>query len=297
MSNAKPLFSIIIPTYNRREKLKKAIESVLKQTHKDFELIIVDDGSKDNTGELVKSFIDERIVYKYQDNSGLPSVARNTGITIARGEWTCFLDSDDFWTDNKLAVVASEINKKPDVQVFSHNEYLIGKNNEEKGILRHWGDFGDNPRHYMLTKANFLSPSAIVIKTNLLQDLKGFDVSAEFYSVEDYELWIRLASVAKFGYIDEILGYYLVDGEGISSNLIKHFNCLKNVFLKYTQTLPNPDLQNQSWGYFYSGMARSYQLGGLFKEAKEASLNGMKYKNYRLKSFIIYSLSTLGLKK
>src|ERR1017187_5289101 len=109
MSN-KPFISVVIPTYNRCQMLMTAIESVLAQTYPAFEMVVVDDGSSDGTGEILQRFIDQRygrgmqtqpIRYFYQSNQG-QSVARNKGVEEARGEWIAFLDSDGLWFSEKL---------------------------------------------------------------------------------------------------------------------------------------------------------------------------------------------------
>ena len=105
-----PFFSIIIPTYNRVRVLSRSIDSVLSQTYKDFELIIVDNGSTDNTQKwLSDNYQDSRIFYHYQAGSGSPANPRNIGISLSKGEWVCFLDSDDKWNQEKLQSVYEEI--------------------------------------------------------------------------------------------------------------------------------------------------------------------------------------------
>ncbi len=102
-------FTVIIPTYNRLELLKDAIQSVIDQTFSDFELIIVDDQSTDNTKEMVCSFCDERIKYFLNDHVKGPGGARNSGIFRAKGEWIAFLDSDDIWLPKKLDLIHEKI--------------------------------------------------------------------------------------------------------------------------------------------------------------------------------------------
>ncbi len=112
-----PYFSVIIPTYNRESFLFLATNSVLNQSFQDFELIIVDDGSTDNTKELLKSLKDPRIKIFYQDNKGVSS-ARNKGISESFGEFICFLDSDDQFNNSKLEKAKEVIDKNPDIKVF-----------------------------------------------------------------------------------------------------------------------------------------------------------------------------------
>src|SRR3990167_1338260 len=107
-----PTVSIITPTYNRAYVLGNAIDSVIKQSYKDWELIIIDDGSADKPKELVQTFSDERIKYIYQKNAG-PSAARNKGLSMARGSWIAYLDSDNELYPNYLQVMFNWIRKNP----------------------------------------------------------------------------------------------------------------------------------------------------------------------------------------
>ena len=104
----KPFFSIIIPTYNRAKTILSTIQSVLNQSFHNWELLIIDDGSTDNTKSLIKSFIDKRIIYIYQENSER-SEARNNGIVNAKGDYICFIDSDDLFHKNHLLFIFKSI--------------------------------------------------------------------------------------------------------------------------------------------------------------------------------------------
>jgi glycosyltransferase involved in cell wall biosynthesis len=105
------MFSIIIPTFNRAEKLQKAVQSVLNQTYTNFEILIMDDGSTDQTKEMVRLLQDNRIKYEWSKNSGGPAIPRNRGIQIAQFDWICFLDADDSWESNKLEICKNYISK------------------------------------------------------------------------------------------------------------------------------------------------------------------------------------------
>ncbi|WP_166259652.1 glycosyltransferase family 2 protein [Marinobacter salicampi] len=107
-----PFFSVVIPSYNRSGMTKEAIESVLDQTFQDFEIIVVDDGSTDDTDEVLRSF-DEKIIYHKQTNAGVAS-ARNKGVALSNGQYICYLDSDDLWHPEKLAIYKDSLSKIPD---------------------------------------------------------------------------------------------------------------------------------------------------------------------------------------
>ncbi len=127
-------FSIIIPTYNRAAFLPKAIESVLSQTYTDWELIIVDDGSTDNTKDVVVQYNDERIKYIYQDNAER-CVARNNGIEHASGDYVCFLDSDDVYLENYLYDLSEIAAKHSGGKLFIVSSMLVENNGDEKSIV------------------------------------------------------------------------------------------------------------------------------------------------------------------
>ena len=128
--------SVIIPTYNRSSVLSRAIDSVLRQSFKDFELIVVDDGSTDNTKELIEKYSDQ-ITYIYQDNKGV-SAARNKGLEHAKGEWIAFLDSDDEWKKKKLEKQIAFIEINPLFQWSHGNEKWLrnGKHLNQKKFIK-----------------------------------------------------------------------------------------------------------------------------------------------------------------
>jgi len=219
----KPFFSVVIPTFNRLNVLSRSIDSVLNQTYGNFELIVVDNGSTDNTQQwLASNYQDCRIVYYYQNGSGSPASPRNKGISLAEGDWVCFLDSDDKWQEDKLQCVFDAIKNDKAVDVVCHNEYVYHETSDSLGKILKYGPASDNMYKDMLLFGNRLSTSATSIRKEFLVDnnLK-FDESDEFAIVEDYDLWLNLASCnAHFVFLSESLGFYTV-GE---SNMIANSN-------------------------------------------------------------------------
>ncbi len=194
-----PHISVIIPTYNRAALLIEAVESVLAQTWSDFELIVVDDGSTDDTPQCLKKYSD-RLIYLRQENRGV-SAARNYGIANARGEWLAFLDSDDLWLPRKLAA---------QVDFFRHNPTALICQTEE--IWRR-DDRRVNPKKIHQKHSGWIyerclplcivSPSAVMMRRSLLDAVGLFDETLP--ACEDYDLWLRIGKDYPIYLIDEPL--------------------------------------------------------------------------------------------
>ncbi len=212
-----PYFSVIIPTYNRAEKLAMTVQSVLEQTFEDFELLLMDDGSTDNTGEMVSSFSDSRIHYDCAPNSGGPATPRNRGINLASAPWICFLDSDDIWYPTRLSDVAHAISQKPESDVFCHNEMLHTEGTNKKSLLKH-GPYERDFYRILLTQGNRLSTSAVTVRADfLLKHKLRFNQASDYTIVEDYDLWLRLAKhEAGFLFISKPLGEYIIGNDNIT---------------------------------------------------------------------------------
>jgi glycosyltransferase involved in cell wall biosynthesis len=296
-------FSVIIPTYNRLDNLKIALNSVLKQTYQEFEIIIVDDGSKDKTQEYIESLKNNKIKYIWQENSGLPSVARNNGIKLATNEWISFLDSDDFWEKDKLEFVKNEIlnNQKENLVAIGHWENLL-VNGIKKNILKH-GIESDNIYEELLFKGNVYSTSAMTVRKNILDKLDGYNISAKYYIVEDYELWLRVSKMGDIKSINKVLGSYcLGESDNISSNVDKLNDNLINVVIDNIEKLDikSSDKNNLKKIHisrinYYRG--RSYQLNGDFEKAIPILINSIKEYPFSIKKYISLIFAFLGVQK
>ncbi len=182
-----PEVSVIIPTYNRGWVLKEAIDSVLAQEFKDFELIVVDDGSTDNTGEILDSYEQDILVLR-QPNKGV-SAARNRGIDAAEGRLIAFLDSDDLWLPRKLSSQVDFFNSNPAAVI----------NQTEEIWVRNGVRVNPKTRHHKFSGMIFerslalclVSPSAVMIKKNLFSEVGVFDENLP--ACEDYDLWLRIS--------------------------------------------------------------------------------------------------------
>ncbi|MGA1823460.1 MAG: glycosyltransferase family 2 protein [bacterium] len=218
-NSEQPLVSVIMPTYNHGNVIGEAIESVLNQTYQNFELIIIDNYSEDDTEKIVASYEDNRIIYLKFRNNGIIAASRNYGIKHVHGEYIAFLDSDDLWLEQKLEFVIDYFKKVPGVDVVCHDEWLKG-NSVRKTRLT-YGPY--TTYRDMLFKGNSMSTSATVVRTSKLFEAGLFYENLNFNGVEDYDFWMRLArSGCRIKYLHKVLGVYRVWGQAVTNNIILH---------------------------------------------------------------------------
>lgn len=183
----KPLVSVIIPTYNRGWIVKEAIDSVLDQDFTDYELIVVDDGSVDNTSEILTGY-GGVITILHQSNKGVSS-ARNCGVAASSGQLIAFLDSDDLWLPGKLSIQVKFFKDHPDAVINQTQERWIRKGVRVNPKQRHHKFSGMIFEHSLALC--LVSPSAVMIKKSLFDEVGGFD--EQFPACEDYDLWLRVS--------------------------------------------------------------------------------------------------------
>lgn len=186
---AQPFFSVIIPSFDRRDLLKKAVDSVLAQTYRYFELIVVDDGSDDGTEEMMRNYNDIRVLYFKQQNLGVSS-ARNKGIARSRGDFLAFLDSDDRWVAKKLERTFECIGSSPGINIFHTNEiwYRDGRILDQKDkYIRPSGHV-----YRMVLPLCCIGMSTSVVKRDVFDSIGVFDET--FEACEDYDFWLRAAN-------------------------------------------------------------------------------------------------------
>ncbi|OGI07828.1 MAG: hypothetical protein A2X41_11920 [Candidatus Margulisbacteria bacterium GWE2_39_32] len=184
-----PKVSIIIPTYNRSQRLSEAIDSVIAQTYTNIEIIVIDDGSTDETEEIINSKkASFPILYTKQKNKGV-SAARNYGISLASGDYICFLDSDDIWYPQKVQVQLAIMEKTPDIQISQVQEVWMRKGKHVNPMKKHLKPSGDI--FIPSLKLCLVSPSAVMIKKTLFTEVGLFDEKMPV--CEDYDLWLRIS--------------------------------------------------------------------------------------------------------
>lgn len=213
----KPLVSVIIPAFNMEKHIKETIDSVLFQTYTNLEIIVVDDGSTDNTAAIVKFIKDSRLKYYYQPNSGLPAKPRNKGVELSRGEYIAFLDHDDLWMKNKLEEQMAIMQKKPILALVSTNAFFILDDTKTrtpmiKGLKS--GYFNDK---LFLPEIHIIQ-STVLMRKSVFIEMQGFDESPDLKAREDYDLWLRTYPKYPFYHLNECLAYYRKYDSSTSGN-------------------------------------------------------------------------------
>ncbi|MFC1668227.1 glycosyltransferase family 2 protein [Chlamydiota bacterium] len=220
--------SVIIPTYNRKDFVCEAIASVIDQTYRNTEIIVIDDGSTDNTKEAVQSQFPQ-VIYHYQDNKGI-SRARNAGIGLALGEFISFLDSDDLWKKNKLLMQMEAISSDPGIKICYTNEIWLKEGQHLNQKLKHKKYGG-----YIFEKCLplcIISASSIIIHKSIFTKIGLFD---ETYPVcEDYDYWLRLSSHYPIHFIDNKL---IIKRGGHTDQLSKKYWGMDRFRVKSLETI------------------------------------------------------------
>ena len=229
-----PDVSVIIPTYNRAHLISRAIQSVLDQSYQDFEIIVVDDCSTDNTEEVIREFQekDERIRYiRHERNKG-PAAARNSGIKAVKGEYIAFQDSDDEWLPEKLEKQMKVFKiSPPEVGVVYTGFWRLEKT-KKTYIPFSWVTQKEGNIHEDLLRGNFIGTPVALIRKECFKKVELFD---EYISArEDWELWIRISKYYEFKYIPEplMISYYTSGGVDEKS-IIVNINILEFIVNKH----------------------------------------------------------------
>jgi len=194
-----PLFSVVIPTFNRAQKVVRTIESVLAQTLADFEIWVVDDGSTDQTAQVLRGYLD-RIHYLPLQNCGAAS-ARNAGIKHASGQYIGFLDSDDLWYPQKLESFASAIRSHPETGLFYSQWEVVNEAGQRLWIDRSRPVQGSG--YMQLLMGDFLAVSSVVVKRDCLDVVGEFDPM--LVPCEDWDLWLRISKQYPIYLVPDVL--------------------------------------------------------------------------------------------
>jgi len=281
------MVSIVIPTYNRASTLVRCIESLLNQTYSDFEIIIVDDNSNDNSEAIIKSIDDPRIKYiSHKKNLGA-NEARNTGIKYAVGELIAFQDSDDEWVNNKLEIQIRELkDSNADIVASSFVRHMGGR----KTLLPK-EKINDNYAAIRLLRKNYISTQTVLGKAECFKD-NEFDKKLPRF--QDWELMIRLTRKYKIHFISKPLANVYVQDDSITKKPLKAIEALNMIMNKHKDLF---DADHVAKAGFYN------LLGDIYLSMNDFShcyyIESLKYNKLNYKTYIricIYCIRNIGKK-
>jgi GT2 family glycosyltransferase len=242
----KPKVSVIIPTYNGMAYLPEAVDSVLRQTFRDFELIIVDDGSSDHTWEWFSQVSDPRVKFITQKNQG-SAAARNKGIAIAQGEYIALLDADDLWKPSKLEKQVGFLDENPSIALVDTWVVLIDEDGKSTGRIVVSKAEGNVWKQLVQFKPVCSCDSTPLIRRSCLKTVGMFDENLLF--LEDLDLWIRLVAAYSFGVIKEPLVRYRQHSNSKSTKYLETLLAFRQVIEKAFQSSPTELLYLRDRGY------------------------------------------------
>jgi glycosyltransferase involved in cell wall biosynthesis len=231
-----PRVSVVIPTYNHAAFVRETLDSVFAQTYRDFEIVVINDGSPDNTEEVLKELIDgHRVAYVRQENAG-QAAARNAGLKMAKGEYIAFLDDDDVWPADKLEWQAARLDEEPEAVLVYGLLKRVGSEvpdlPEETSAPEGW--LADRFR-----RSNWImSPGQTLIRAEPLREIGGFDVSLP--GADDWDLYIRLAERGKFVSDTRVSLIYRMHMANASRNVWGMYAVAHRLCRKHYGLIPRP---------------------------------------------------------
>ena len=291
-----PRLSIVIPTYNHAHFLRTALDSIRAQTFNDWEAIVVNNFSEDDTMAVVESYDDPRIRLVNFANHGIIAAARNQGLSLTQAPFVAFLDSDDFWYPEKLQRCMDKLAQGYDL--VCHAEVWVGPGERRRTV--NYGPEARATYDSLLLDGNCISTSAVVVRREWLQRAGGFSIQPEFVTAEDYELWLKLArDGARIGFVDEVLGEYLIHEGNQSRTALRNMQAVMAVFEHHRPALDGRTssgrLRRCEALILYSG-ARGLQDSGLYRHAWSYFFKAVLRYPWVLRFYAAMLLNALGLR-
>jgi teichuronic acid biosynthesis glycosyltransferase TuaG len=293
-----PVVSVIMPAYNSGKTIGESITSVMTQVYQHWELIIVDDGSNDNTFEVVSNFqqTEARIqLLALEKNGGLPA-ARNAGARQAKGTYLAFLDSDDLWLNDKLQAQVEFHMAHQHIHI-SHTDFHNFKDNQvHKRPLKYLVDFRRDKEGLLYPKLcykNTIGVLTVMVRKDVFFEVGGFDAS--LVTLEDQDLWVRISRTGKrFGYIPKILAHYRLTPGGISRRLGSY----KRAYKKFIHKVLSADhtlRSNLIWRTYYRTFGIAYLQRDNYKLSQRYFVKSIRLQPFDYTAFTTYVYMAYGL--
>jgi glycosyltransferase involved in cell wall biosynthesis len=255
------LVSVVMPTFKQQNFIKKAIQSVIMQTYKNWELIIIDNNKDNNTSEIVKSFkLNNVKIFKIK-NKGCIAKSRNFGIKKSKGDWIAFLDSDDYWSHQKLELSIKYANLSK-ANLIYHSLYSYNNSTNKKKVLEDKNINIKKPiLNSLLKKGNLIANSSVLVKKKILEQIDLISEDNNKITWEDFDTWLRIAKVTdKFVQVPKTLGYCYT-GQGTASSLLQTVKNNKNFKKFYCEDIKKLKLNKNLWWIEYPSALKYFKRG------------------------------------
>lgn len=295
MKKNQPLISIIIPTYNRGNLLRRCLKSVLSQKYENWEAIVVDNYSQDNTDDIIKEFCDSRIKFYKNHNYGVISISRNFGIEKSKGEWICFLDSDDYWLPNKLNYIVRNCTKYDLIYhgYYTYKNGLLGSRKKKESFYT----IKANNVSYLLQRGDPINPSCSAVSRAFIGTTR-FSEDSNFFAIEDYDFFLQLIiKNPRILHLKKYLTFY-DSSTGVSHITSESLKRQRLIIDKYQLQLSKKGYRNVICLYLFNKGVGYYEKGEykkalrLFKLSVNSSI--MKVKKLSLGALVLSAIKSLS---
>lgn len=289
MNNKYPEVSVIIPTFNRAHTLPRAVRSVLEQDFRDLEVIIIDDGSRDNTQSIVRGFDDSRIKYIKLDKNVGAAAARNVGISSSRGKYIAFQDSDNVWIEGKLKKQIEIFTQLPDRVGVLYSRILRIGGNKREFVPGFQDKVKTGDIHNELLSRNFVDLSAAVVRRECFVNQGMFDEDLPCF--QDWELWIRISRDFEFHYVDEVQAAAYYSENSISIDPHKQIDSLEHILKKHVSDF---SVHKKIYGKQIIYLGHLLCSYGDIKAGRKILLEALNARPLFMKIYVFLFISILG---
>jgi glycosyltransferase involved in cell wall biosynthesis len=277
-TQALPRVSVLVPLYNTRAFIEQALDSALSQRYRSFEIVVVDDGSTDGSGDIARRYAERfphRVRVVPQPNAGLPA-ARNTALYASRGDYFALLDADDAWHPDHLQQAMDAFDADPDLGLVHANIRRVDADGNDLGVpARHWRPGLDAYRALALREEHVACPTA-VFSREAVQQVGGFDLQFTHLGCEDRDLWLRIAERFRIRYLDHVAADYRVHAKGMSRNRERMARARQRLLCKLALSPRGKPLYALGQAMIASDLGLEYLGEGRVREAVAAQLRAIR---------------------
>lgn len=291
-----PLITVGIPSYNHAKFLAKCLESVITQTYYNLEVIIVDNYSTDDTDSILSSFRDPRISIVKVNNGGSIGKSRNAVLNKSRGEWIAFLDSDDWWMEDKLKRCADFF--QVGIDLIYHDLIVVDERKDRFKSTSIRSRSLKNPVFKdLIIKGNTIATSSVVVRNTILSKVNGMSESKEMFGLEDFNTWLKISQITEgFRHIPENLGFYRMHNNNVS--LAEKFIRPTAAFIEFLPLLSKKEISVMNDNYAFAAARLNFiaRIGNTSRRDLASLIKHGSLTN-RIKALYMLLAATLNMKK